>query len=93
MLFRSILISFFLSIANSYAALLGGHLINGPRNILYTVNGDAASGVASMDKTGKIQDREESGNLKDIFRRYAMLQYNQVFDKKNHMEDFFLLNK
>ncbi len=29
-----ILISFFLSIANSYAALLGGHLINGPRNIL-----------------------------------------------------------
>lgn len=53
----------------------------------------AVTGVASMDKTGKIQDREESGNLKDIFRRYAMLQYNQVFDKKNHMEDFFLLNK
>lgn len=44
-----ILISFFLSIANSYAALLGGHLINGPRNILYTVNGDAASYTGNIN--------------------------------------------
>ena len=49
------------------------------------------SAVCYMDADGNVYANDEESKYSDLIREYQMIQYNELFDEDNRLNDFFFL--
>lgn len=80
---------------SSYVLNLAGVKLTGYNKYLLDLQKElpVISAVCCKDKDGNIYANDERSKYSELLHSYQTLQYNQLFDEKNRLDDFFFLKE
>lgn len=78
---------------SSYVMNLAGLELTGYNKYLLNLQKTlpVISAVCYMDADGNVYANDEESKYSDLIREYQMIQYNELFDEDNRLNDFFFL--
>ena len=78
---------------SSYVMKIAGNKLTGYNKYLLDLQKElpVISAICYKDKDGNIYANDEESKYSGLLRSYQMLQYNQMFDEENRLDDFFFL--
>lgn len=80
---------------SSYVLNLAGAKLTGYNKYLLDLQKElpVISAVCYKDKDGNIYTNDEKSKYSELLKSYQILQYNQLFDKENRVDEFFFLKE
>lgn len=80
---------------SSYVMKIAGNKLTGYNKYLLDLQKElpVISAVCYKDKDGNVYANDEESKYSSLLHSYQMLQYNQLFDEKNRLDDFFFLTE